>query len=252
MQLYYTDEKRAFFASELISIIPDSSAIYILAHDQVSDDLFLLLDADSLWLYSRQFNPFNINKFYTDFINNRKHGLHRENLLQAINFKVSVNKKVTALDLTAGFGRDSILMSLYGYQVTMVENNPYLALILSYLCKQFSYFVPGLKLVFADNLQYLESCNSVFDLVYLDPMFQEGKNALAKKDMQLISLCLLEAMPANQARRDNKDLFELSRKHCINKLIIKRDNKQATLISSPKPTYSKTGKTVRFDVYQQC
>jgi len=94
----------------------------------------------------------------------------------------------------------------------------------------------------------LHESNKVYNLIYLDPMFNDGKQALAKKDMQLIDL-LIHQVSLKYAT-DNQALFELARKRCRQKLIVKRDNKQAELVSQPVPTYLKKGKTIRFDVYQ--
>ena len=75
--------------------------------------------------------------------------------MQAINLRIGVGDLLEVLDLTAGLGRDSILMALAGFNVTMLENNPYLAIILNYLSANFD---DQLKLTvqYINNREYLQ------------------------------------------------------------------------------------------------
>ncbi len=250
IKLYYTSDNLLIQATELASGIPGNQLIQADMSELNNTSLpALVLASDGLWFMSQHFKPLNMAEFYSNFILVRAKSVLRETLIQAVNIKVNQQNQIKALDLTAGLGRDSILMSLCGYQVTMVESNPYLAVILKYLTTTFSNKFPLLKLVYMDNLDFLNANHDKYDIVYLDPMFQDGKQALAKKDMQIIDQCQL-MYNGLQEPRSNEDLFIQAKKCCSNKLVIKRDNKQASLVASPKPTYSKLGKTIRFDIYQ--
>jgi hypothetical protein len=77
-------------------------------------------------------------------------------------------------------------------------------------------------------------------------MFADNKQALAKKDMQLIDWFVGMSIDTCV---NNLEIYNLAIKIC-HKLIVKRDNKQEFLIKQLKPTYQKLGKTIRFDVYQ--
>ena len=245
MQIYYT---QADLAPDLVALtrqIPEIQLIYGLNNDP--QQLCLCLAGDGLWLYTPQFKPLNFKLFYGDFIYKRQRSLQRELLVQAINLKASTG--VRALDLMAGLGRDSLVLSMLGYQVTMVENNPYLAVILNYLCAEFKSLLPHLKVVYAGAHDYVASLErEQFEVIYLDPMFADNKSALAKKDMQLIELLINYAAPC--AASDYAALFTLCQAHCLKKIIVKRDNKQAALLKTPRATYAKAGKIIRFDVYQ--
>lgn len=247
IKLYYTEEYLQEHALTLASIVPDSQVILFDAAMIADEQLYLLLNNDTLLLVSSLFKPFDLGVFYNEFIIKRKPGLKREILLQAINLKIGADELLEALDLTAGLGRDSILMALAGFRVTMLENNPYLAIILNYLSIDFH---AQLKLTvqYISNDQYLQTSKQKYHVIYFDPMFADGKNALAKKDMQLIDLMI--KLVDNSEAVSNEEVFNLARAHCLNKLVIKRDNKQQCLIPKPDPTYTKSGKTIRFDVYQ--
>lgn len=247
--LYYSDSQLALVAQELAAIIPNSVAVECNNPSSSVGELFLCLQTDGLVIYTTGFKPFNLATFYSEFIKKRRASLSRENLIQAINLHPNKSvQPISILDLTAGLGRDSMLLSLYGYQVTMLENNPYLAIILNYLCHTFKTQLAELKIIYTHNYDYLYSTTEDFDAIYWDPMFADNKQALAKKDMQLIDLFINKATNTEQV--ENAVLFDLIRSHCLHKLIVKRDNKQANLLTNPKPTYSKTGKTIRFDIYQ--
>ncbi len=234
-------------------------------------ELALVLLADGLTLFSNKFKPFNFKNFYNNLLLERVSGAHHELLVQAIKLKPADSYSV--LDANAGLGRDSLILAAAGFAVTMVENNPYLALGLSYLCYTFK--LTNLKFIYADNLIFMGGALEQFDVVYLDPMFKDGKSALSKKALQLIDLCITYHARKNNISKDDlttlsfnnapimqqlgdlssanlsyeAQLFALACTKACHKVVVKRDNKQKPLCSLPKPNYSKVGKTVRFDVY---
>jgi len=53
----------------------------------------------------------------------------------------------------------------------------------------------------------------------------------------------------DQQENDEQQLFQKSYVKVLNKLVVKRDNKQASLVASPKVSYAKQGKTIRYDIY---
>lgn len=247
INLYYSDDTLRAQALELAAIVPDAQ---VLPADLTVDmgELHLLLNHESLMVVSQLFKPFNVSSFYHEFIAKRKPGLKREILLQAINLKPSVSQPIKVLDLTAGLGRDSILMALSGFTVRMLENNPYLAIILNYLCLNFRAQLNDIQVIYTHNYDYLQRITDKYDVIYFDPMFADGKNALAKKDMQLIDLMIKTANQESHIADDT--VFNLAWNLCSHKLVVKRDNKQQSLVAKPCPTYNKAGKTIRFDVYQ--
>lgn len=237
---------------QLAEIIHDCPLEFSMNIPQVGD--FLLMKDDGLWLISNKFKPFHFDKFYAQFILRRKESLSRELLIQAI--KISGNPQDYRIaDAYAGLGRDSIIMALFGFKVVMFENNPYLAIALNYMCGKFSLELnQNLSLIYADNTKYLQVMSEQFDVIYVDPMFADAKSALSKKEIQIIDLFLqLVSRTVDLAGKEiiPDKIFSIYRLRCHGKIIIKRDNKQQQFIVKPKPTYVKTGTTIRFDVYQQ-
>ena len=138
-------------------------------------------------------------------------GRKSELLLQAC--KLTDQSRV--LDATAGFGHDSLILASTGAQVTMLEQDPLMALLLIYeqqlmtQQKNWQKLMSRLHILCEDSAQYM-SANGVndttvngqvaksnaFDVIYLDPMFPEnsyqdtstGKGAKVGKHMQALHL----------------------------------------------------------------
>jgi 16S rRNA (guanine1516-N2)-methyltransferase len=221
---------------EVISSSPNES----------NEDLFMVFSAEGLSLYCNKFKPFNFKLFYNELLQQRLRTPHKELLIQALNLKPASSYHVA--DVTAGLGVDALILAAAGFAVTMVENNPYLALGLSYLCYEFKAVFPNLNVVYANSIDFLTTTSHEFDVIYLDPMFNYKKKSLAKKNIQLIDLCITHSRLA--AVVDLK-LFNLAQDKAKHKVIVKRDNKQRQISSVFYPTSIKLGKTVRFDVYQR-
>ena len=113
----------------------------------------------------------------------------------------SKDKRLSILDLTAGLGRDLFKFVLAGHKVKGYERDPLLYLILKdgvdrffrskkleVLKKQFrleeNFFC---EFYFGDSYKELKKSEESYDLIYFDPMFEDGrKKAAPKKHMQVI------------------------------------------------------------------
>lgn len=131
-------------------------------------------------------------------------GRKSELLLQAS--KLTSDSQV--IDATAGFGHDSLILASSGARVTMLEQQPILALLLlveqEKMAQQQNWqkLMARLSIVCTDASEYLalkisqitEHSEQKFDVVYLDPMFpddsyensQTGKGAKVGKHMQAL------------------------------------------------------------------
>lgn len=153
-----------------------------------------------------------------------------------------------AIDATAGMGEDSFLLASYGYDVTLYEQNPVIAVLLKDAIRR-AKRDPKLREA-AERMHPIEG-NSIekmrenldgVDLVYLDPMFPaRQKSGLINKKLQLIQKleppCSLE-----------EELFEAAKALNPSKIIVKRPLKSPTLAGQP-PNYSLEGKAIRYDCY---
>ncbi len=229
---------------------------YNIIDEYSSEEDYFFLKDNHLLLFSRAIGDFDCYKYYYNSIEAR---LNKKSLLSDLIFQNKEKRTdLTVLDVFAGFGRDSFNFLYYGCDVTAIEFNPYIFIILSYLNDlYYKNFGKKLNLFFVDAYKFLESVHKDnqqqllkrYDLVYVDPMFEDNRSALPAKDMQVIShfnklmheSCNFKTLP-----EFNLSLFS---QLMPTKLIIKRDNKQDPLISKVKPNFSKLGKCIRFDIY---
>jgi len=153
-----------------------------------------------------------------------------------------------ALDATAGMGEDSVLLAAAGYEVLMFEKDPVIAALVKDSIRR-GRNIPELKE--AACRMHIFEMNSIDvmknfsrtcpDVVYLDPMFPErNKSGLVKKKFQLLHY--LEK-PCD----DEAELLEAAVCAGPKKIIIKRPLK-APYLAGARPSYSLSGKTIRYDV----
>lgn len=206
---------------------------------------YLVLDDTGLSIKCAEFNPIYVREIYSA-LDKRIKMLDKELLIHAIKIKKTEGKISHVLDLTAGLAKDSLLIAKYGYTVTMVEQNPLLATIIYYAIQN-SYLPSNTSIIFMNSIHYINQLTKDKhpEIVYLDPMFKQNKSAKAKKEMQLIQLIT----DNEKNNRNDTLLFKVAYKIATNKVVVKRDNKQAPIVQKPAPSYNKCGKTVRYDVY---
>ncbi|MGN0287113.1 MAG: class I SAM-dependent methyltransferase [Atopobiaceae bacterium] len=158
-------------------------------------------------------------------------------------------ERPTAVDATAGLGEDSLLLAAAGFTVTLYERDPVIAALLrdslrrAAAVPQLAQAVGRMRLVEGDSIEALEGMagsDTRPDLVLLDPMFPaRHKSASVKKKLQLLQT--LER-PCD----DEERLLQAARDAGPRKIIVKRPAKGPTL-AGMKPSYSVSGKAIRFD-----
>jgi 16S rRNA (guanine1516-N2)-methyltransferase len=214
---------------------------FVICEQMPEEEIFLRLDNVGLAIVSKQFQPLYIHNIYAK-VYLRKKKIASELLIQAIKSKPDINTLI--IDATAGLAKDALLLSLYGYKVIMLEQNPLLATVIYYAILEKLIPATNLQLFFINSLDYFKANLDIKPYaIYLDPMFNKAGKTLAKKDMQIIDL-----LAKDTKQSDDVELFNVSYSLC-KKLIVKRDNKQQALVTKPLPTYSKQGKTIRYDIY---
>lgn len=198
-------------------------------------------------------------------------GRKSELLLQA----AKITSDSTVIDATAGFGHDSLILASTGAQVTMLEQQPLMALLL--LAEQqrmstlpnWQKLMSRLQIINVDALSYFaklqaESVNAikendakVVDVIYLDPMFPEdsyqdsktGKGAKVGKHMQALhqlarpptseeELQLLQSAQAVVSQHAQRQ----------GRVVVKRPQ-LAPLLANQQPSESWHNEAVRFDGY---
>ncbi|TXD96507.1 16S rRNA methyltransferase [Psychrobacter frigidicola] len=200
-------------------------------------------------------------------------GRKTELLLQAA--KVTADSVV--IDGTAGFGHDSLILGSTGAQVTMLEQQPLMALLL--LAEQqrmstrpnWQKLMARLHIINTDALSYFESMQNmtetadlsdkkVIDVIYLDPMFPDnsyqdsktGKGAKVGKHMQALHYLANPPTLIEEQQLLHNAQALVSNKINENKqqgrVIVKRPQ-YAPLFANQKPDDSWQNGAVRFDGY---
>ncbi len=152
------------------------------------------------------------------------------------------------IDATAGMGEDAFLLAAYGYDMTLYEQNPVVAVLLKDALRrakkhpQLKEIAARMKLVEGNSVEELKTRVDAVDLIYLDPMFPgRQKSGLINKKLQLIQK--LEP-PCS----DEVELFEAAIQVKPSKIIVKRPLK-SPFLAGKNPTYELKGKAIRYDCY---
>ena len=102
-------------------------------------------------------------------------------------------ENLKAIDATAGMGEDSLLLAACGYQVTLYEQNPVIAILLKDALRRakknmiLKEIAARMKLVEGDSVECMSGLLDPVDVIYLDPMFPaRQKSSLINKKLQLI------------------------------------------------------------------
>jgi 16S rRNA (guanine1516-N2)-methyltransferase len=154
-----------------------------------------------------------------------------------------------AVDATAGFGEDSLLLAAAGFSVRLYEYNPVTAILLEDALQrasqvpELSDIVSRMELVKEDSVKAMPQLGQlgiVPDVILLDPMFPaRQKSGLIRKKLQLIQK--LEKPCA-----DEEALVKAALAAHPKKIVIKRPAK-GPYLAGIRPGYSIEGKVIRYD-----
>ena len=151
------------------------------------------------------------------------------------------------LDLTAGWGADSLTLAQHGKRVTMLEQNQLVyaivALSLDRLAATGAAIARQISIENTDALHFLRGLNDGHDIdcIYLDPMFPGHRSgAKPAKEMQI-----LQALTGNL---EIETCFRQALGQARKRVVVKRPAK-APCLDNTKPDLMYREKTIRFDVY---
>ena len=132
-------------------------------------------------------------------------------------------KNSTILDCTAGLGRDGVLLSKLGHDVTMIEKNPILIIMLNnYLSREKDIRA---RLLYGDSLSYIRIAKKKFDYIYIDFMFEKKNNAKPSKyDLFLRSI--------NYNENNKLDFIKEMINYCNKRIIVKEPIKSQSKINN--------------------
>lgn len=237
--IYYTEhnEQQALELAEKLGITPVASQNY-----KQDADIIIFFSAKSAQLIIPTISPkpFKIDfSYYLEHFSEQNLKMHP--LAQAIGLK---NKNLTVLDATAGFGKDTALISCLGHKVIALEQNSIIFAMLS----SAEHELTNVQFINQDSRKYLTNITTPYpDIIYLDPMFPiKNKNNLVKKPMQI-----LQAILANTPN-DNDELLNAAIQKANKKVIVKRPQTAMPLANlKPDMTITKSQST-RYDIYLTC
>ncbi len=198
-------------------------------------------------------------------------GRKSELLLQAA--KITSDSMV--IDATAGFGHDSLILASTGAQVTMLEQQPLMALLLLAEQQRMSVLpnwqklMSRLQIINIDALSHFEKLQTdaidnskendakVVDVIYLDPMFPEdsyqdsktGKGAKVGKHMQALhQLASPPTLEEELQLLQNAQAVVSQNAQKQGRVVVKRPQ-FAPLLANQQPSESWSNEAVRFDGY---
>ena len=157
-------------------------------------------------------------------------------------------KNAKAIDATAGMGEDSLLLAALGYDVTLFEQNPVIAVLLKDAIRRakknpvLKDIVSRMHVIQGDSVNLMPEIVDKINLIYLDPMFpKRQKTGLINKKLQLIQK--LEPPCSTQ-----EELFNAAVSIKPDKIVVKRPLK-SPFLDDRNPNYMLKGKAIRYDCY---
>ena len=218
---------RAFALAEQLNLLVDQD---VLPRLSLTDDKLVLL--------VEKFSPLFVD-FSSSVLQKRRDEGKKQGLVRAC----KPAKGMRILDVTAGWGRDAVVLASFGADVVMIERQPVMAALLAdgltRLPEQSSI---KLALVTGDAKHYLQTLTTddYPDVIYIDPMHPlRQKSALVKKEMQALQQLI-------GADHDALELIQLAITRVRQRVVVKWPQRLAPLLA---PDRSLNGKTIRFDVY---
>ncbi|MFT4629299.1 MAG: 16S rRNA (guanine1516-N2)-methyltransferase [Arenicella sp.] len=158
-------------------------------------------------------------------------------------------KTKRVLDATGGWGGDALLMCAQGYEVTLIERNPVMALLLNDAMRRLAMSewaqenqlnIP--RVIHDDAIRFLQYDRVDIDCIYLDPMFppKRKKSAAVNKRLQLLQWMVGSDLDASQLVKNAMN-FSSAR------VVVKRPGNAKPLIAKPSQQF--LSKLVHYDVY---
>ncbi len=219
---------------ELSTIQPDASQLW--------------LSEDTLALKMPDFKqPFSIDFSSGKYDHRRKFGGGRgQPIARAVGLKQGQTPSV--IDATAGFARDAFVLASLGCEVTMIEQNKIMSLLIDDALRRAADDAAIVEIaarmqLHQDNaISLLAAGGLQADVIYLDPMYPgRDKSALVKKEMQLLHQLV-------GADIDSGELLAIAREKAGKRVVVKRP-KGAEFVGEQKPAASVQSKNTRFDIY---
>ena len=202
------------------------------------EDIFLLVVSEDL-IYLKKGLTLTSKPIYCDFYKWSKEN-KRSNLVRSMR---GLPHQGVIIDATAGLGRDALILSSLVERVILIERVPWVSALLEDGLKNSRELLPCLsstRVICCDSKKYLLNLKTKPDAIYLDPMFEKMGKSKAKREIQALRDLTIQS--------NEEELLEVALKTAKDRVVVKRHKKIKSL-SGLKPTFSLTGRVVRYDVY---
>ena len=203
-------------------------------------DAFLLVVSEDL-IYLKKGLSGTSKPIYCNFCKWSKE-TKRNNLVRTMR---GLPQKSLIIDATAGLGRDALILSSLVERVILIERVPWVSALLEDGLKNSIEHLPYLsntRVVCSDSKKFLLNLKTKPDAIYLDPMFENMGKSKAKREVQALRDLTI------QSNEKELLLLEVALKKAKDRVVVKRHKKVKNL-AGIKPTFSLTGRVVRYDVY---
>ena len=202
------------------------------------EDIFLLVVSEDL-IYLKKGLTLTSKPIYCDFYKWSKEN-KRSNLVRSMR---GLPHQGVIIDATAGLGRDALILSSLVERVILIERVPWVSALLEDGLKNSRKLLPYLsstQVICCDSKKYLLNLKTKPDAIYLDPMFEKMGKSKAKREIQALRDLTIQS--------NEEELLEVALKTAKDRVVVKRHKKIKSL-PGLKPTFSLTGRVVRYDVY---
>jgi len=202
-------------------------------------DAFLLVVSEDL-IYLKKGLSGTSKPIYCNFCKWSKEN-KRNNLVRTMR---GLPQKSLIIDATAGLGRDALILSSLVERVILIERVPWVSALLEDGLKNSIEHLPYLsntRVVCSDSKKFLLNLKTKPDAIYLDPMFENMGKSKAKREVQALRDLTIQS-------NEKELLLEVALKKAKDRVVVKRHKKVKNL-AGIKPTFSLTGRVVRYDVY---
>ncbi|MGI9536071.1 MAG: class I SAM-dependent methyltransferase [Desulfocapsaceae bacterium] len=174
---------------------------------------------------------------------------HRINQPLAKAAGIKSGYRPTVLDGTAGFGEDAFVLASLGCRVTMIERSKVIWALLADAISRCGendrvkrIFDLRVTLKLADSIDYLNSSDSSYDTVFLDPMYP----ALPKSPLNKQKMRMLREVVGDDP--DGSELLTAALENAKKRVAVKRPARAGHL-DDREPSFVIKAKSSRYDIY---
>ena len=208
-----------------------SLAVDLRPRETVPETWHLVARGDDVLLSQHQERLFQVS---TERVARRLRTSVPTELLKACD--VQPSKRI--LDGFGGWGVDGLTMAMHKATVTICEINPFVHVLQCDLSRRLGW--PA-RHVCTNVLDHLRREDTNYDVVYLDPMFPtHSKGAKPSRDLQILAVMTKQHGLA--------EVFDTAMQVARERVVVKRRRVGDNVVSA-EPSWSITGRSVRFDVY---